>query len=134
MIPVGSFLFLCRRIANRLQIPGRGFAVFVRRIFQCVAYLMHDAALVFRLWKSRLNHFPYPGEIICSDDQDTLHAAVLQSVKYRQPVFGAFRLADLDHQNIFLSFTADPRDHISCRFPDDSVILGGAVDRIDEED
>ena len=59
---------------------------------------------------------------------------VLKAIEDGQPVLSTLVIADLDRQDIFLSFAADPEDDVSRHLPNDPIIPNGVVDCIDAED
>ena len=80
------------------------------------------------------DRFADSGQPVSADDQDIFDPTVLKAIQDGQPVLGALVIADLDRQDIFLSFAADPEDDVSCHLPDDPVVPDGVVDRVDIED
>mgnify|MGYP003087209282 FL=1 len=95
---------------------------------------MDDAALIFCLRESRLDRHADPGQPVSADNQDILNPTVLKAVEDGQPVLSTLVIADLDRQDIFLSFAADPEDDVSRHLPNDPIIPNGVVDCIDVED
>lgn len=83
---------------------------------------MDDAALIFCLRESRLDRLADLSQPVSADNQDILNPTVLKAVEDGQPVLSTLVIADLDRQDIFLSFAADP------------IIPNGVVDCIDVED
>ena len=85
-------------VVNGFQIIGECFPIFVRHVFQRVAYLMDDAALVIGLGIRSSDGSADLGQSVRAQDQDVLYAAVFQFIQHGQPVPGAFIFANLDGQ------------------------------------
>ena len=94
---------------------------------------MNDAALIFCFWISGCNCLPDTCQAIRADDQDILNSTVLEAVQDCQPVLRAFILPNFNREDFFLSLKVDSEDHVSSKFPDNTVVTNGVVDRIDVE-
>ena len=95
---------------------------------------MDSAALIFCLREGCLNRFTDPCQSIGADDQDIFNSTVFEAVQDREPVLGAFIIADFDRQDFLLPFAVDSKDNISRQLFDDPIITDGIMDRIDEQD
>lgn len=83
-----------------MKVMRERFLVFVGHVFQRVAHLMDDAALVFRLGIRGSDGFLDPAQPVRAQDQNVLYAAIFQLIQRGQPVFGAFVFPDMDGQHL----------------------------------
>lgn len=104
----------CRRLVDALQVFRERLFVFVRNVLQRIADLMDYAALILSMRKSCGNSIFDSCQIISTYDHYILYTTVLELIQNGQPVLGAFVLPNVDCQNIFLSFKADPKNNIRC--------------------
>ena len=88
---------------------------------------MDNAALIFCLREGCLNRFTDPCQSIGADDQDIFNSTVFEAVQDREPVLGAFIIADFDRQDFLLSFTVDPQDDIRCQLFNDPIVVGNTL-------
>ncbi len=69
-----------RSMINFLKIRSKRLTIFICYIFQCISNLMHNAALVFCLWKGCRYRIFDPGKAISTDNHDVPNTAVFEAV------------------------------------------------------
>ena len=111
---------------------GECLPVLVRHIFQRIAYLVDNAALVFSLRICGSYCFLNPSQSVRTKNQDILDAPVAKLIQHGQPILCAFILADLNGQHFLPALAVDSQNNVCCQLPDYIAVTNRVVDGVNE--
>ena len=94
---------LRRSVINGFQVICKLFLILIAHIFQCVSYLMDDAALQFCLRKCRIYGFFYTRKSVCTDNKNVLYAPVFQLIQHSKPILCTFIFSNMYGQNFLVA-------------------------------